>query len=419
MDLSLIPAAAWDAAIDLRRPGRDTAAVIRTLRARAAASRYKDIGFPAAIDIDYTPVQDMFRELYNNVGDALASTPMGSAHTVELERQVIHWFADLFGLPADDRWGYVTAGGTEANQAALLTARRRFPDAVVYFSHAAHYSIEKITDLLGMTTNVVIVDEDARGEMDYEHLHRLVARHRDRPAIVVATAGTTMCEAVDDTARIQQILDDCGVTQRFVHVDAALAGTALALDGLLQLGPDSPVDSVATSGHKFYGAPVSCGVVLMADSARPARGRHVAYTATLDSTIAGSRSGQAPVLLWHAINAYGVDGHRRRAATARTVAEYAVKRLTTIGWPAWRHERAFTVVLASPPAGVLERGWNLSKDGDRSHLITMPGITLNQVDDFVADLTDVLSRTTVAPPRRRRAELSWRTIDGGDPLLAQ
>ncbi|GAA4926094.1 histidine decarboxylase [Actinoplanes utahensis] len=420
MDQPPIPAAAWDAAIDLRLPGRDSAAVIRTLRARAAAARYKDIGFPAAIDIDYTPVLDVFRELYNNVGDALASTPQGFAHTVELERQVVHWFADLFGLPAGDRWGYVTTGGTEANQAALLTARRRFPDALVYFSHAAHYSIEKITDILGVATNVVLVDEDARGEMDYGHLHQLVTRHRDRPAIVVATAGTTMCEAVDDTTRIQQILDDCGITQRFIHVDAALAGTALAIDGLLQLGPDSPVNSVATSGHKFYGTPVSCGVVLMADSARLARGRHVAYTATLDTTIAGSRSGQAAVLLWHAINEYGVDGHRHRAAAARAVAEYAVHRLTMIGWPAWRHERAFTVVLATPPAAVLERGWNLSRDGARSHLITMPGITMDQVDAFVADLAEVLERSTVVPRQRRRPELVWRAaVNGEDSLLAQ
>jgi histidine decarboxylase len=233
---------------------------------------------------------------------------------------------------------------------------------------------------------------------------------------VVATAGTTMCEAVDDTARIQQILDSCGVSQRFVHVDAALAGTALALDGVLQLGPDSPVDSVATSGHKFYGAPLSCGVVLMADSARPARGQHVAYTATLDTTISGSRSGQASVLLWHAINEYGIEGHRQRAAAARSVAEYAVNRLTTIGWPAWRHDRAFTVVLAAPPAAVLERGWNLSRDGDRSHLITMPGITMDQVDAFVADLAEVCNSPSPADPLSARRVPRQRA--GDETLLS-
>ncbi len=68
-----------------------------------------------------------------------------------------------------------------------------------------NYSIPKISDVL-----------DATGS-------------QTRPAVVVATAGTTMTEAVDSTARIAQILDRHGVRDRHIHVDTALSGTPLAL----------------------------------------------------------------------------------------------------------------------------------------------------------------------------------------------
>src|SRR4029450_11625664 len=177
-------------------------------------------------------------------------------------------------------------------------------------------------------------------------------RHAGRPAIVIANAGTTMTEAIDDIRCIHAALRPHALQDRHVHVDAALSGVPLALDGTLRFEPDCGVDSVAFSGHKFFGTPIPCGVVLMRDSARK-RGRHVAYTGTLSPAVSVSRSGQAAALLWSAIPAYGHEGHRRRVRQSRELADYAVPKLTAAGWPAWRHHHAFTVVLRTPPAEVL------------------------------------------------------------------
>ena len=365
----------------------DVDGVVRLLLERADEGQPTSVGFPGATDIDYSPIVPLLRRLWNNVGDP-GTAPGGSANTMELEREVITWCADLLAMPADDRWGYTTTGGTEGNLAAVYAARRRFHHPVVVHSRSAHYSIKKIVDIVGIPAeDRLVVDIDDDGEMDYRHLHELLAAHRGRPVIVVATAGTTMTEAVDDTEQIRAVLSQLGISRYHLHVDAALSGIPLALDGRLQLSEASGVDSVAISGHKFFGTPVPCGLVLMREQIRQP-GTHIAYTATTDTTITGSRSGLAAAMLWYAVAKFGTTGHRARVQAARDLAAYTNRRLAEIGWIAERHEHAFTVVLRTPPASIRSK-WLLATDGPQSHVICMPGITQGQMDALIADLAEL------------------------------
>jgi histidine decarboxylase len=363
----------------------------------ALERRPRQLGYPVATDVDFRPVQELFNVFLNNIGDP--ARPCAFNNSQQIERAVIDWFADLFELPATDRWGYVTTGGTESNLSGVHTGLRRFPAAVIYRSQAAHYSVAKIGEIVGREPLELVVEVDEAGEMNYLHLADLVARHRGRPAIVVATAGTTMTEARDDTTRINAILDRHAVPGRHVHVDAALSGIPLALDGTLRFTDTGGIDSITVSGHKWLGTPVPCGVMLMRDSVR-FEGAHIAYTDTFDTTIAGSRSGQAAVLLWYAIAEImkRPGGHHHRTVAARHVAAYACDRLNAVGWPAWRHDHAVTVVMRTPPpAMVTDRGWILATEGNWTHIICAPGVTLQTVDAFVADLAELIA--TPQPPR--------------------
>lgn len=367
---------------------------IAALRAAATAGRGTHVGFPVATDIDYSPLAPIFGGLLNNIGDPWTD-PAGANHTKRYEREVLDWFADLFQAPADDRWGYLTSGGTEGNLYALYLARHRFPKGLVYYSADAHYSLPKCVDILGL--DAVAVRTDERGEMDYDDLARMVEQHRDRPAIVVATCGTTMTEATDDVPRIRRLLGRAAV-RHHLHVDAALAGVPLALtDSRAALRLDTMADSISVSGYKFLGTPVPCGVVLTRRTLQQQLGQTPNYTGTVDTTISGSRSGHPALLLWYAIRSLGRRGMRERADRARELAAYAVDRLNEANWPAWRHEHAFTVVFPTPPAAVTEK-WVLASSDGRSHLICMPGVTKEAIDEFVADLA-----TAVTPrgPRRR------------------
>ncbi|ADL49630.1 MULTISPECIES: histidine decarboxylase [Micromonospora] len=380
-------------AADLSRAQIDITAVLDHLVREADAAAATSIGFPGAVDLDHTEVMTRLGgRLWNNIGDPTDTG--GVAHTRALERAVITWVADLLAMPADDRWGYVSSGGTEGNLSALHAAHRRDPTARIYYSTAAHYSVPKVVRLLG--ARGVSVHAQPDGEMDYTHLAAQLRRRRRWPAIVVATAGTTMTEAVDDTGRIRAVLDEHHAGGH-LHVDAALSGIPLALDGRLRLDDASGISSIAVSGHKFFGVPTPCGIVLIRDHLR-IHGSRVAYTAMADTTITGSRCGLAAALLWHAIATHGREGHRWRATAARRLAAYTTDRLNAAGWPAWRHPHAFTVVLPTPP-GQVRRKWLLATDGDTSHLICMPGITRGQIDAFVADLAAAPAPPPIPRPR--------------------
>jgi histidine decarboxylase len=358
-------------------------AELNALRRRLDEDRPTNIGFPGSVDFDYTEVLPFFDYLLNNVGDPFVDC-VGRAHTKHLEREVVTFCADLFRAPPNDRWGYVTSGGTDGNEFGLHLARCLYPDGLVYYTSAAHYSVPKLVDRLRMPA--IAIRATSSGEMDYDDLRTAVSLCR--PAIVVATIGTTMTEAVDDVGMVRRVLSELAVRQSYVHADAALAGIPLAL-----LPPDQRprfdladgADSIAVSGHKFVGVPFPCGVALTRRSLRSWVGRRVEYIGSVDATIGGSRSGHAPLLLWYALRRHGINGLRERADRARELAEYTVSRLIGIGVPAWKHPHAFTVVLPTPPPAITSR-WALASSGGLSHLICMPGVAKAQVDAFVSEL---------------------------------
>src|SRR5690606_24980198 len=135
-----------------------------------------------------------------------------------------------------------------------------------------------------------------------------------RPLVIIATIGTTMTEAVDPVLDIRAALADYAVTRAWIHADAALSGLPLAL-----LPPGSRpsfdladgTDSISVSAHKFLGCPMAAGAYRTAHGSRG--GSTVDYITTVDSTLAGSRSGHAPLLIWYALQTLGVDGLRARA----------------------------------------------------------------------------------------------------------
>jgi histidine decarboxylase len=339
------------------------------------------VGFPGATDFAYKPLYPFFDFLLNNVGDPF-DIPYPSINTKQLEQQVITFFADLFAAPPDDRWGYVTAGGSEGNMYAMYLGRELLPGARVYASQAAHYSIAKNAHILQMPCT--LVKTAASGELDYDDLAKAIAAHPGRPAIVVATIGTTMTEARDNVAMIKKILIAAKVPH-FIHSDAALAGVYAALLPSSPFSFADGADSINISGHKFIGSPMPCGIVIARKSYTSAIARSGYYTASADTTISGSRSGHAPLFLWYAIQRFGIAGLKKRAQKSMQLAQYTLAELHRIGWDAWRNPNSLTVVLAEPPRDIVAK-WQLATQDGWSHIICMPGVTKARVNAFIADL---------------------------------
>jgi histidine decarboxylase len=363
----------------------DTEADLAALREHFLRAQTTKLGFPGADDIDFSPLAAFNDIELNNIGDP-DTDPVFAHHTKVQEREAIRFFADLFHAPLAGRWGIVTNGSTDAIRLGLRIGRDRYPDAMAYYSAAAHYKVPDVFADLRMPAVPVPARTD--GELDYQALHAAVAAHPGRPAVILATAGTTMTEAVDDLDVMTAVLNRLGVTDRYIHVDAALAGVPLALlpdDLRPRFDFTHGANSLSFSTHKFLATRWPGALFLSTGSTSDPTTR-ISYTGAADAGPTGSRNAHTALRLWYCMRTLGQDGLRRRAEESRDIAEYAVQRLKDIGWPAWRqHPQAFTVVLRTPPAAVA-RAWQLSTGDDGwSKIIGLPG-RRDQVDRFVLDL---------------------------------
>jgi histidine decarboxylase len=338
-----------------------------------------EIGFPVAFDFDYSALTPFLAYSLNNAGDPfMPMTYQLNSH--EFEQEVVAFFAQLARAPEGKWWGYVTNGSTEGNLYGLYLARELLPDGIAYFSQDSHYSVGKNLHFLNMRH--IMIRSQPNGEIDYEDLRETLRIRRDAPPIIFANIGTTMKEARDDIALIRSILDDLAIESRYIHCDAALCGGYAAF---LEPRPawdfEDGADSIAISGHKFIGSPIPCGIVLARRSHVDRIGHSVAYIGSVDTTL----SGFTPLLLWYAIRSLGPEGLQRRIHDSLAVAAYAEQRFRDIGMAAWRNPQALTVVFPQPPQAVCDK-WQLATAGGFSHIICMPHVRREQIDELIGDI---------------------------------
>ena len=187
----------------------------------------------------------------------------------EVEEVVCEWLRQLTGL--SDAWsGTIHDTASTACLVALLAARERATDhsqsgaglagepapPVVYTTEQAHSSVRKAALLAGFgADNLVVVAHDPETfAMDAPALAEAMAgdgRAGRRPAAVVATVGTTGTTAIDPVADIVAIAQ---AHRAWVHVDAAMAGSAMLLPEQRHLfvGVEG-ADSLSWNPHKWMG----------------------------------------------------------------------------------------------------------------------------------------------------------------------
>ena len=346
------------------------------------------LGYPCTSRLDYSDLYPFLQFAINNVGDPFVPSNFG-VNSREMECEVLEWFADLHHAPEDDYWGYVTNGGTEGNMYGLYMARELFPDGIVYYSEDTHYSVSKNLHVLKMRS--IMIKSQKSGEFDYEDLFETMRIHRDVPPIIFANIGTTMKQAIDDVEKIREFMKELAIPRSYIHCDAAFSGM------ILPFIDDAPVydfragtDSISISGHKLIGSPFPCGIVLTKKRYVERIQRSIEYVGILDTTLPGSRSGIAPLILWYAIKKNGREGFRRIISDCLEMADYAISELAKIGIEAWRHPHGITVVFPRPPEAIRKR-WMIAVKDEIGHLITLPSIRREQIDNFVSELDGALS----------------------------
>jgi len=198
-----------------------------------------------------------------------------------IERRVIAWFVELFGLPETAN-GIITTGSSMANLIALVVARRaacgpqvrtggfsatQARTFVAYASDEAHGSIGAAFDMAGFGSDMVrrIVVDDAH-RIDLRALRTTIAADRAAgltPFFVTGTAGTASVGAVDDLVALADI---CAAEGCWFHVDGAFGALAiLSAEQRALVAGIERADSIAFDFHKWLHVPYDAGCVLVRD----------------------------------------------------------------------------------------------------------------------------------------------------------
>ncbi|MDH3759787.1 MAG: pyridoxal-dependent decarboxylase [Gammaproteobacteria bacterium] len=199
----------------------------------------------------------------------------------ELEEVVCDWMRQLTGL--SDHWeGCIQDTASTACLTALLVARERASDysenrgglqaeakpLIVYTTEEAHSSVVKAALLAGFgRDNLRMVPMDAESRaMSAPELARQIESDfaaGNLPCAIVASVGSTGVTAFDPLAEITEIAAEHMI---WVHVDAAMAGSAMLLPECRHLWQGvEQADSIAWNPHKWMGTILDCSLFYVRD----------------------------------------------------------------------------------------------------------------------------------------------------------
>ncbi|KAL7441264.1 hypothetical protein ACHAXM_007743 [Skeletonema potamos] len=268
-------------------------------------------GYPYNLMYNHEELYEFMKYSINNLGDPFITSNYG-VHSRQFECSVIDFFAKLWKMEPDSYWGYVTTCGTEGNLHGILLARECHPDGILYSSRETHYSIFKAARYYRMDAKAI--PTLPMGEIDYDALAAEISKNKDRPVIINVNIGTTVKGAVDNLDRILRILKTLDIPREryHIHCDGALFAMMMPfVDWAPEVSFRKPIDSIAVSGHKMLGCPMPCGIALTRKEHVKKVEQRIDYLNSVDTTIMGSRNGQAALYLWYSLRKKGIAGIKR------------------------------------------------------------------------------------------------------------
>lgn len=259
-----------------------------------------------------------------------------SPAAAELEEKMMVWLRDLIGLPSEFE-GVIQDTASTATLSAILTAREKISsfrineegfgssgNLRVYCSSQTHSSVEKAVKICGIgRKNLVKIP--VRNDFSFDPLKLKEAVENDRkkgfiPCCVIATIGTTGTAAIDPLKEIGEI---CRIYDIWLHVDAAMGGTALILPEFQwMLEGKEYIDSFVFNPHKWMFTNFDCSAYFVKNPEHLIKTFEILpeYLKTRTRGIVNDyRDWGVPLgrrfralKLWSVIRMYGVEGLREK-----------------------------------------------------------------------------------------------------------
>lgn len=247
---------------------------------------------------------------------SVAASWGGASGPTTVELVALEWLRDALGL-ANDCEGILLSGGSMANINGLIAARHLRGAGVVYLTDQTHASIPRGLRAMGQPDeDLRFVGTDDQLRFSPSALRQAIERdiqNGRRPAIVIATAGTTNTGAVDDLVQLAEL---CRQYDMWLHVDGAFGGAAaLSPRGRKAMPGLELADSFVTDPHKWLFQPydIACLFVRGAGSLEQTFAMHPEYLADLagdqvdlhNRSLELTRRSRA-LKLWLTFRAYGL-----------------------------------------------------------------------------------------------------------------
>lgn len=316
--------------------------------------------------------------------------------THDLELEVMRMMGDLMNGPSVH--GYVTTGGTESNIQALRAMRNicnvKNPNVII--PESAHFSFDKIADMLEIEIRKAALDSEFKVDMD--SMKSLVDEHTIG---LVGIAGSTEFGQIDPIEEMSKLAVEKGI---FLHVDAAFGGFVIpflknppafdfALEGVTSIGIDP---------HKMGLSTIPSGGLLFRDLKHLHHLQtHTPYL-TIDTqySLTGTRSGATVAGTYAVMKHLGKDGYQRVVDQCMELTDMVVAGAREIGIEPLIEPIMNVVALDVPDADLVRKqlrdefGWQVSitRTPRALRLVLMPHLTTGNIELFLHDLKIVCNR---------------------------
>ena len=399
--------------MELPRQGRPVDDVIEDLRAKRAGDIRWAEGRAFSLVFDGGPsVHDVAEQAARMFLHENALNTAAFPSLAQIQSEVVGWTAALLHGP-ETAAGFLTSGGTESIQCAVLAAHERgraergvtAPEIVV--AESAHAAFHKSAHMFGMGIVVTPVREDWTA--DVEAMADAVGPDT---VLVVGSAPQYPQGVVDPVPEIAAL---AATVDANCHVDACMGGFVLPFAE--QLGrPVAPWDfrvdgvhSISADIHKLGYAPKGVSVILHRTKQLRAY-QTFAFDGWLGGFYAspnlqGTRSGLPMAAAWAVMQHLGVEGYLERTRATLDAADRmragiaALDGLRVLGEGGLH----LIAVAADPPHAVDvfalgdalgRRGWFHDRQGPPDSLhSTVSYANAAVVDEWLADLAAGLDET--------------------------
>ncbi|AGK60831.1 tyrosine decarboxylase MnfA [Archaeoglobus sulfaticallidus PM70-1] len=319
--------------------------------------------------------------------------------TKKLEEKLIGMIGEL--LHGSEVAGYICSGGTEANIQGIRAGRNKMRDKIkdsrnpnIVIPKSAHFSFEKIGDILGVEVRRAKLDEEYK--VDVSEVEKLMD---ENTVCLVGIAGTTELGQIDPIVELSKLAEENCVE---LHVDAAFGG--LVIPFMNNPYPfdfqNDGVSSITIDPHKMGMATIPSGGILFRNESylRALEVETPYLTSRTQFTLTGTRPGTGVASAFAVLHGLGFDGMKKIVMECLKNTRLLTEEMISLGFEPVIDPIMNVVSFKTEKAEkirneLMKRRWIISsiKEPRAIRFVIMPHVTEEVIKEFLSEFRKIIN----------------------------